>query len=68
MSFGDKLWRSGLEGSEEVVGGEGCDGTFFGGGLRLVSVYQPIWGTDETALEGCRGEMERQVEMGVAKS
>ena len=34
------------------------------GGMRLVSVYQPIWGTDEGALEGCRGEMERQVEMG----
>ena len=33
-------------------------------GMRLVSVYQPIWGTDEGALEGCRGEMERQVEMG----
>ena len=27
-------------------------------------MYQPIWGTDEGALEGCRGEMERQVEMG----
>ena len=37
-------------------------------GMRLVSVYQPIWGTDEGALEGCRGEMERQVEMGEAKS
>ena len=34
------------------------------GGMRLVSVYQPIWGTDEGALEGCRGEIERQVEMG----
>ena len=34
------------------------------GGMRLVSVYQPIWGTDEGALEGCSGEMERQVEMG----
>ena len=32
-------------------------------GMRLVSVYQPIWGTDEGALEVCRGEMERQVEM-----
>ena len=47
-------------GPEEVVRGEGCDGSFGG----LVSVYQPIWGTDEGALEGCRGEMERQVEMG----
>ena len=27
-------------------------------------MYQPIWGTDEGALEGCSGEMERQVEMG----
>ena len=26
-------------------------------------MYQPIWGTDG-ALEGCRGEMKRQVEMG----
>ena len=34
------------------------------GGMRLVSVYQPNWETDEGALEGCRGEMERQVEMG----
>ena len=25
------------------------------GGMRLVSVYQPIWGTDEGTLEGCRG-------------
>ena len=27
-------------------------------------MFQLIWGTDEGALEGCRGEMERQVEMG----
>ena len=27
-------------------------------------MYQPIWGTDEGALEGCREKMERQVEMG----
>ena len=25
------------------------------GGMRLVSVYQPIWGTDEGTLEGWRG-------------
>ena len=34
------------------------------GGMRLVSVYQPIWGSDEEGMERCRGEMEKQVEMG----
>ena len=41
-------------GLEEMAGEEGGDGSV--GGVRLVSVYQPIWGTGEGALEGCRGE------------
>ena len=34
------------------------------GRLRLVSVYQPSWGTDREALERCRRDLETQLGMG----
>ena len=33
-------------------------------GLRLVSGYQPIWGTDDEAMERCRRDMETQLMIG----
>ena len=33
------------------------------GGMRLVSVYQPIWGMNEEAMGEYRAEVERQLEM-----
>ena len=45
-----------------MVWGEGSSGG--GGGLILVSVYQPIWGADGEGMERCRRDMERQVAMG----
>ena len=32
-------------------------------GVRLVAVYQPVWMTDEVALERCRRDMESQLSM-----
>ena len=34
------------------------------GKLRLVSVYQPVWGANEEAMERCRRDMESQVGLG----
>ena len=34
------------------------------GGMRLVSVYQPVWGTDEEGFERYRRELESQVAIG----
>ena len=33
------------------------------GGVRLVSVYQPVWMTDEVGLERCRRDLESQLSM-----
>ena len=38
------------------------------GSLRLVSVYQPIWGTDDIGIEECRKAMEDQLAMGGGKT
>ena len=34
------------------------------GGMRLVSVYQPIWGQDEECMERYKREVESQVAIG----
>ena len=34
------------------------------GNLRLVSVYQPMWGSNEEAMERCRRDLESLVGMG----
>ena len=34
-----------------------------GGGLRLVSVYQPSWGAEEAGMKRCRRDMNSQVAM-----
>ena len=34
------------------------------GGMRLISMYQPIWGTDAVGMERCRREIELQLGIG----
>ena len=34
------------------------------GGMRLVSTYQPIWGSDEVAMDRLRRDLESQLGMG----
>ena len=34
------------------------------GGMRLISLYQPLWGKDEEDMERCRREIELQLGIG----
>ena len=33
------------------------------GGMRLVSAYQPVWGTDEEGMNDYRSALESQIAM-----